>query len=88
MASLVREPTSKPSASEGRPIPTYSCEWSGANPDAMIPVSVAVSVQPGFVSGSGAGPDFVRAMIEAEGSDPDNAGRIVEGPVESRLTES
>jgi hypothetical protein len=45
----------------------------------LVPVSVAVSVQPGFVSGSGARPDFVKAMIEAEGSDPDNDGRIVEG---------
>ena len=45
----------------------------------MIPASLEVIVQPGFVSGSGANPAFVRAMLEAEGKDPDNAGRVVEG---------
>jgi len=79
VAPLVPEPTPTPEASEDGPIPTYSCEWSAANPDTMIPVSVAVSVSPGFVSGSGASPDFVKTMIAAEGSDPDNGGRIVDG---------
>jgi hypothetical protein len=79
VAALVPEPTPTPDASEDGPIPTYSCEWSAANPDTMIPVSVAVSVQPGFVSGSGASPDFVKAMIEAEGGDPENQGRVVDG---------
>ena len=31
------------------------------------------------MSGSGASPDFVKAMIEAEGGDPDNEGRVVDG---------
>ena len=45
----------------------------------MIPASLEVTVSPGFVSGSGATADFITTMLEAEGSDPENDGRVVDG---------
>lgn len=79
VATLVEQPTASADANETGPIPTYSCTWSEAKPAAMIPVSVTVSVSPGFVSGSGSSTAFVTAMLQSEGSDPDNAGRVVDG---------
>ncbi len=79
VATLVADTTAEPSTSEGGPIPSYSCTWNAAVSDGMIPVSLAVTVTPGFVSGSGATPDFVKTMIQAEGSNAENNGRVVDG---------
>ncbi len=79
VATFVADATAEPSTSEGGPSPTYTCTWNAAVSDGMIPVSLAVNVTPGFVSGSGTTPDFVKAMIEAEGSDAENSGRVVDG---------
>lgn len=79
VATLVADATAEPSTSDGAPIPSFTCTWNAAVSDAMIPVSLAVTATPGFVSGSGATPDFVKAMIEAEGSNAENNGRVVDG---------
>jgi hypothetical protein len=75
----VKDATAEPSTNEGGPIPSYVCTWNAGTSSGMIPVSLAVTASPGFVSGSGATPDFVRTMIEAEGSNADNNGRVVDG---------
>ncbi len=79
VATLVTGATAEPSTSEGGPIPSYTCTWNAAVSDGMIPVSLAATATPGFVSGSGATPDFVKAVIEAEGGDAENNGRVVDG---------
>lgn len=79
VATLVADATAEPSTSEDGPIPSYTCTWNAATSNGMIPVSVAVTASPGFVSGSGASPDFVKTMIEAEGSNAENNGRVVDG---------
>ena len=79
VATLVAEPSAEPSADTAAPIPSYSCTWSAASSEARIPVSIAVQASPGFVTGSGSNPAFVKTMIEAEGNNPDNEGRVVDG---------
>jgi len=79
VATLVADATAEPSTSEDGPIPSYTCTWNAAISNGMIPVSLAVTASPGFVSGSGASPDFVKTMIEAEGSNAENNGRVVDG---------
>ena len=79
VATLVADAAAEASTSEGGPITSYTCTWNAAISNGMIPISVAVTASPGFVSGSGATPDFVRTMIEAEGSDAENGGRVVDG---------
>jgi hypothetical protein len=79
VATLVADAAAEPSTSEGGPIPSYTCTWDAAISNGMIPVSLAVTATPGFVSGSGSTADFVKTMIEAEGSNAENGGRIVDG---------
>ncbi len=79
VATLVPGAAPVANADEAGPIPTYSCTWDAAISNGMIPASLTVIVQPGFVSGSGADPDFVKTMLEAEGKNADNGGRVVEG---------
>ena len=79
VAPLVPEATAELAAAEDGPIPSYTCTWNAAVSGGMIPVSLAVTASPGFVSGSGTTAGFVTAMIEAEGSDPENNGRVVDG---------
>jgi hypothetical protein len=79
VATLVPQATATPSASEDGPIPSYTCTWDAAISKGTIPVSLKVTVSPSFVSGSGQTLDFITAMIKAEGTDPDNGGRVVDG---------
>ncbi len=79
VATLVADATAEPSTSEGGPIPSYTCTWNATISNGMIPVSLAVTATPGFVSASGSTPDFVKTMIEAEGSNAENNGRVVDG---------
>ena len=79
VATLVADATAEPAASEGGPIPSYTCTWNAAISNGMIPISLAVTATPGFVSASGSTPDFVKTMIEAEGSNAENNGRVVDG---------
>jgi len=79
VATLVADATAEPSTSEGGSIPSYTCTWNAAISNGMIPVSLAVTATPRFVSASGSTPDFVKTMIEAEGSNPENNGRVVDG---------
>lgn len=78
VAPLVADATAESSTSEGGPVPSFSCTWNAAV-SSGIPVSLAVTAAPGFVSGSGTTADFVKAMIEAEGNDAENGGRVVDG---------
>ena len=77
VATLVADATPTANADETGPIPTYSCTWDAAISDGMIPASLGVTVSPGFVSGSGTTAEFITAMLQAEGSDPENGGRVV-----------
>ena len=79
LATLVPEATATPSSSEGGPIPSYTCTWDTAISNGTIPVSIAVTVSPSFVSGPGQTLAVITALIEGEGSNPDNGGHVVDG---------
>lgn len=79
VATLVADATAEPSSSDGGPISSYTCTWNAATSNGMIPVSLAVTASPGFLTGSGSTPEFVKAMIKAEGSNAENNGSVVDG---------
>lgn len=79
IATLVKDATATASSDEASPIPSYTCTWNAATSDGMIPAAITLTVTPTFVSAAGSTIDFMKAMLKAEGDDPENKGRVVDG---------